>query len=86
MLNAICDWPIRLFSQELVLEPREQAHCIGNIKYHSTCVCLLCNRTCFGFVCVVLPEREQKMNRRFYDNLKEMEFDLLLQELLSYKA
>ena len=35
MLNAICDWPIRLFSQELVLEPREQAHWIGNIKYHS---------------------------------------------------
>ena len=89
MLNAICDWPIRLFSQELVLEPREQAHWIGNIKYHSHvecgCVCLLCG-TSFGFVCVVLPEREQKMNRRFYDNLKDMEFDLLLQELLSYKA
>ena len=35
MLNAICDWPIRLFSQELVLEPREQAHWIRNIEYHS---------------------------------------------------
>ena len=43
-------------------------------------------RVSVSFVYVVLPEREQKMNRRFYDNLRDKEFDLLLQELLSYKA
>ena len=57
---------------------------ISNITVHVFVYSV--GRVSVSVVYVVLPEREQKMNRRFYDNLKDMEFDLLLQELLSYKA